>query len=172
MCISVIWSMLRYIASSKINDKPLTDTKYDFSIIVEKMENWIGRKVHAPIAMEYLWATSSHRLSIPCTSQSLKFHKNRHHIHPIWCSNHVWAIICHIKPILLLWWGGIGHVFVGREKAFNFEAHQILWNMARWRKRVMIACLQRTTRVTVRNRLSSKFVGFLFCFYFLLTFLY
>ena len=35
----VVWSMLRYIASSKINSKPLTDTKYDFSIIVEKMEN-------------------------------------------------------------------------------------------------------------------------------------
>ena len=30
--------MLRYTASSKINNKPLTDTKYDFSIIVEKME--------------------------------------------------------------------------------------------------------------------------------------
>jgi len=34
--ISVVWSMLRYIASSKINNKPLTDTKYNFSIIVEK----------------------------------------------------------------------------------------------------------------------------------------
>ena len=41
--------MLRYIASSKINNKPLTDTKYDFSIIVEKMENWIGRSVHGPV---------------------------------------------------------------------------------------------------------------------------
>ena len=37
--ISIVWSMLRYLASSKINNKPLTDTKYDFSIIVEKMEN-------------------------------------------------------------------------------------------------------------------------------------
>ena len=48
MRISVVWSMLRYIASSKINNKPLTDTKYDFSNIVEKMENWIGRTVHGP----------------------------------------------------------------------------------------------------------------------------
>ena len=37
--VSVVWSMLRYIASSKINNKPLTYSKYDFSIIVEKMEN-------------------------------------------------------------------------------------------------------------------------------------
>ena len=48
MRISVIWSMLRYIASSKINNKPLTDTKYDFSIIAEKMEKLIGRTVHGP----------------------------------------------------------------------------------------------------------------------------
>ena len=41
--------MLRYIATSKIKNKPLTDTKYDFSIIVEKMENWIGRTVHGPV---------------------------------------------------------------------------------------------------------------------------
>ena len=34
--ISVVCSMLRYIASSKINNKPLTYTKYDSSIIVEK----------------------------------------------------------------------------------------------------------------------------------------
>ena len=40
--------MLHYIASSKINNKPLTYTKYDFSIIVEKMENWIGRTVNGP----------------------------------------------------------------------------------------------------------------------------
>ena len=39
MRISVVWSMLRYIASSKINKKPLTCTKYHFSIIVDKMEN-------------------------------------------------------------------------------------------------------------------------------------
>ena len=38
--------MLHYIASLKINNKPLKDTKYDFSIIVEKIENWIGRTVH------------------------------------------------------------------------------------------------------------------------------
>ena len=44
--------MLRYIASSKINNKPLTDTKYDFSIIVEKIENWIGRTVHGPFEKE------------------------------------------------------------------------------------------------------------------------
>ena len=43
--ISVVWFLLRYIASSKINNKPLTYTKYDFSIIVE---NWIGRTVHGP----------------------------------------------------------------------------------------------------------------------------
>ena len=30
--------MLRYIASSKKNNKPLTDTKYDFSINVEKIK--------------------------------------------------------------------------------------------------------------------------------------
>ena len=41
--------MLRYIVSSKINNKPLTYTKYDFSITVEKMESWIGRTVHGPV---------------------------------------------------------------------------------------------------------------------------
>ena len=45
--------MLRYIASSKINNKPLTDTKYDFSNIVEKLENWIGRTVHGPTMQAY-----------------------------------------------------------------------------------------------------------------------
>ena len=39
--------MLRYIASSKIKGKPF-NLKYDFSIIVEKMENWICRTVHGP----------------------------------------------------------------------------------------------------------------------------
>ena len=48
MRISVVWSMSRYIASSKIKNKPLTYTKYGFSIIVEKMEKWIGRAVHGP----------------------------------------------------------------------------------------------------------------------------
>ena len=52
MRISVIWSMLRYIASSKINNKPLTDTKYNFSSIVEKMEKLIGRTVHGPLTPE------------------------------------------------------------------------------------------------------------------------
>ena len=48
MRVSVVWSALRYIASSKINSKPLTYTKYDdFSIIVEKMENLISRTVDA-----------------------------------------------------------------------------------------------------------------------------
>ena len=46
--VSVVWSMLRYIASSKINNKPKTYSNYDFSIIVKEMENWIGRTVHGP----------------------------------------------------------------------------------------------------------------------------
>ena len=51
MRISVVWSMLRYIVSSKINNKPLTYTKYDSSIIMEKIENWIGQTVHGPYSL-------------------------------------------------------------------------------------------------------------------------
>ena len=58
MRISVVWSMLRYIASSKINKNPLTYTKHDFSIIVEKMENWIGRTVHGPPFLKPMQACS------------------------------------------------------------------------------------------------------------------
>ena len=36
--IFVVWSILRYIASSKINTKLFAYTKYGFSITVEKME--------------------------------------------------------------------------------------------------------------------------------------
>ena len=64
-----------------------------------------------PIVLPY---KSFLRLSISYTSHSLNFHKTGHHINPIGRSNHpisypymghVWAIICHIKPVLLLWWG-------------------------------------------------------------------
>ena len=43
--ISIVSSMLHYVASPKISNKPLTDTKYDFSNIVEKNGklNWPSR---------------------------------------------------------------------------------------------------------------------------------
>ena len=65
MRIYVVWSTLRYIATSKINNKPLTDIKDDFSIIVEKMENGIGRTVHRPYSL--LVYNENHKQTIQYT---------------------------------------------------------------------------------------------------------
>ena len=58
--IFVVWSILRYIASSKINTKLFAYTKYGFSISVEKMETWIGRTVHEDKSNQ---VTSNHSLT-------------------------------------------------------------------------------------------------------------
>ena len=49
MRISVVWPMLRYIANSPINNKPLVDTKYDFSIIVEKWKIELAEPCTDPV---------------------------------------------------------------------------------------------------------------------------
>ena len=61
MQIFLIWSMLPYFTSLKINHKHLTYTKVDFSIIMEKMENWIGRSVHGPLQPPSIVAINNFR---------------------------------------------------------------------------------------------------------------
>ena len=73
----LIWDITHHI-------KPVTERSHIIPIEKASEANepllWNIYGQLLPIVLPY---KSFHRLSIPCTSHALKFHKTGHHIHPI-----------------------------------------------------------------------------------------